>query len=170
MRSPSLRLITVLLVIGVSAGACADRNDAAASRTSAPAPNSSPAARTPDDPCDGFVAWVLQYPGDRSQAAVSEYERMTQNPDGYSVRQRIALRQAFYGHHETLIRNLAGTADYPPVRKAFLSFADGLAAYASNATEAGPPNVMPDRDPIARACGFNSKIEIEPLPAGSPPE
>ncbi|MGK5680132.1 hypothetical protein [Actinoplanes sp. URMC 104] len=88
---------------------------------------------------------------------------MTRNPDAYSVQQQIALRQAFYAHHEKLMRHLAGTADEPQVRKAFLSFADGLAEYAANGSEAGPPSVMPDRDLIGKACGFQGRLETEPV-------
>ncbi|MBB4693447.1 hypothetical protein [Paractinoplanes abujensis] len=157
-----LRLTAVLLVIGGSAGACTYRTEVAAPPANVAAPAFTSGAPTPADPCGKFVAWLADLPGDRSQTAVGEYDHMRHNPDAYTLQQKTAVRQAYYAHHEQLMRDLATTGE-PAQRKAFLSFADELAEYASNAGETGPARIFPEGKEIAKVCNLRSRIDVQPI-------
>jgi hypothetical protein len=146
------RAAILLTLLAATAAACTSDSSRPAGVAGRPAATSAAPINNGDQVCEAVIRWAARTSYDQTRSVVRDYLRVHGDQGQFSVRERLAIRRAYFAFQETGYRSIAATATEPKLRAALHEFADGWAGFAKNPSVDSKLWEQPDRTALNKYC------------------
>jgi hypothetical protein len=153
--------ILLTLLVATTAGCTGDSSPPAGVAGSPAATSAAPISNR-DQVCAAVMKWAGRTSYDTTRTVVLDYLRVHGEPGRFSVREKLAIRRAYFAFQEKGYRSIAATATDPKFGAALHAFADGWAGLAKNPGVDGEPWEQPDRTALNKYCTWRVVRVPEP--------
>jgi hypothetical protein len=143
---PAFSSAAILLTLLVAnAAGCTSDSSPPAGVAGSPAATSAAPISNRDQVCEAVIRWAGRTSYDATRTVVLDFLSVHGDPGRFSVREKLAIRRAYFAFQEKGYRSIAATATEPKLSAALHAFADGWAGFAKNPSVDSKLWEQPDR-------------------------